>query len=76
MRAPEMSSVRNTLHATLRISIAIGALLALAWPPTHSSAVEPSTDDDAVIVGAGTANTTPGTYTVSVGDVSHRETCG
>ena len=36
-----------------RKSFAIGLLLALTWLPTPSSALEPSTDHDVVIVGAG-----------------------
>ena len=39
----------------LQKTLAIGLLLALAWLPTPSRAVEPSTDHDVVIVGAGAA---------------------
>ena len=41
--------------ATLQKTLAIGLLLVLASLPTPSSAVEPSTDHDVVIVGAGAA---------------------
>ena len=38
-----------------RKSLAIGLLLALTWLPTPASALDPSTDHDVVIVGAGAA---------------------
>ncbi len=50
----KISSRRRTVES-LQKTLAIGLLLAFALLPTRSSAVEPSTDHDVVIVGAGAA---------------------
>jgi monoamine oxidase len=56
MNAPIRPSLRiGRVRETSRRSLAIGLLFAIAILPTPSVAVEPSTDHDVVIVGAGAA---------------------
>ena len=56
MNAPIRPSLRiGRVREASRRSLAIGLLFAIAILPTPSVAVEPSTDHDVVIVGAGAA---------------------